>query len=71
MPDSPDLDLVYLFWSSACEQTGSRDFTFVGAVEVLSVRLRLLYIGLNALYKWSIVFGLFTSGSQSKFFRGA
>ena len=30
-----------VFWLSACEKTGSRDFAFVGAVEILSLGLRL------------------------------
>src|SRR6218665_1956812 len=29
-----------LFWTSACEKAGSRDFAFVGAVEISSLRLR-------------------------------
>src|SRR6218665_1590961 len=36
LPDSPDLDpcLSILFWLSACDSAGSRDFTFVRALEM-------------------------------------
>src|SRR6218665_2511848 len=42
LPDPLDLtdSLSILFWTSACEQAGSRDFAFVGAVEISSLRLR-------------------------------
>src|SRR6218665_808130 len=43
LPDSLDLDrcLMILFWLSACEYAGSRDFAFVDALEIWSLRLRL------------------------------
>src|SRR6218665_2081101 len=36
-----NLCLSFVFWLSACEETGSCDFAFVGAVEILSLGLRL------------------------------
>lgn len=33
--------LSIFFWTSACQQAGSRNFAFVGAVGISSLRLRL------------------------------
>src|SRR6218665_1984978 len=45
LPDSLNLTrcLSILLWTSACEYAGSRDFVFVGAVEVSSLQLRYDY----------------------------
>jgi len=45
LPDSLDLGpcLSILFWISTCEQAGSRDFAFLGAVEMSSLQLRYDY----------------------------
>src|SRR6218665_95890 len=43
LPDSLDLTCSFsiLFWISACEKAGSRDFAFVDAEEFSSLRFRL------------------------------
>jgi len=60
LPDSLDLTwcLSILFWTIACEQAGSRDFAFVGPVEIPSLRLRSL--ARTPDFKCSWILGCFT-----------
>ena len=49
LTDSVDLETLSndFLWLSACEKAGNRDFAFVGAVEISSLRLRLRSYNIN------------------------